>query len=1164
MSKRNFKALKVMSTAAVTSLLFSSFTVLAETNNTSSQSDNQTIAAKDLSTDQENVTEQQEKQGHYQYSPNDSVRVIVEMTGDPVQSGKGNEAEKEKLKQSQQSLIQEMKKTKKMNIKERHHFVTGINGFSLDTEYKNIKEIQKLPGVASVQIAQVYQPAANPGASMVQAQKVWEDLGYHGEGMLVAVVDTGVDYTHQDLTLSDHGKEKAKYNSTNIQAKFDETAVNERWYSDKVPTGYDWADNDQDVFPYASPHGMHVTGTIGANGADEVDGVKGIAPDVQILAEKVFSDYSSGAYADDIVAGINHAVEMNADVINLSLGTDGSFVTEDDPIQKAIHNATEKGVLVVAAAGNAYYSSKSGSTKYTSLPYAQDPDIGVVGAPGSSPFALQVASYEGDQVHMDTLTLSGGKTLIYKRISGARMADVLPQNQEMELVYVGKGNTQDYAGKDVTGKIVVAEQQYVGGEAYIQSPAQQKGAKGLIVVPLATQGDYASLALSPSYPISGLSIGVADGKDLIDRLKQSEKITARVGKGTWIDNKNKEKMSEFSSLGAPHTLDFKPEISAPGGKIYSTVTNNKYDTYSGTSMASPHVAGGAALVLQSLYEKGLKHSENAALKAKLALMNTSNILMDPRTNGEVPYAPRVQGSGFMQIKNAINTPVIVSRKDTPLEQAGAVALKEIGKNTSFKLNVEAFDTPKGKNNSADIEYNVYVDLLKDKTETKQGDFDKDGTMDSRDYLTLTSERIDGATITVNDNKVTDKTGSLLKIKPGQSKMLTVNVSLPDSIKKDSFVEGFVRLVPVEKDKDKAVPLSIPYMGFYGKWDEPRNIDAPAWDKDAFLQETALFPYWGPKNWLGRPTDIPIGYDKTTKTFKEERMADSPYAANQGVYSIFTALRNLKQVHMYVEDSAGKLVRELGDYSEITGSPYSFRKNIMSTSDFWYPGYGWDLKTADGKYASDGKYQFVIESTLAYDGARPQKMKMPINVDSVAPKAENIQINKTPDNKYQITWDMKDNDGGSGLTKSYAYIDGVYKSISPTQSSLIVNSEPKSIIFMLFDWAGNVSHEIIGDRSNLKEELLLSILDVWARPITPEEPGHILGVGVKKLNWKFTIEDPDGKVVDTWTEKNTENAYKVWAPTPDMPAGKYKVTCEMEDETGLKINAKVRYMTVVKP
>jgi lactocepin len=97
-------------------------------------------------------------------------------------------------------------------------------------------------------------------------------------------------------------------------------------------------------------------------------------------------------------------------------------------------------------------------------------------------------------------------------------------------------------------------------------------------------------------------------------------------------------------------------------------------------------------------------------------------------------------------------------------------------------------------------------------------------LDSKEYLTLKSERLNGATVTVNDNKITETEGALLKIKPGQTKQLTVNVNLPDSLKKNSFVEGFVRLVPVAKDQNKAVPLSIPYMGFYGKWDEPRNID----------------------------------------------------------------------------------------------------------------------------------------------------------------------------------------------------------------------------------------------------------------------------------------------------------------------------------------------------
>ncbi|KON88900.1 hypothetical protein AF332_20255 [Sporosarcina globispora] len=1171
MTKSKLKAFKVMTTAAVTTLLLSSFTVFAEKNDTLNESSYEAELQSffkeaseknwlmDDQADQEQKTvEKAHKPVNNEYAPNDSVRVIVEMTGEPVHSATGNYAEKKKLKQSQKSLIEEMKETKKWKLKERHHFVKGINGFSMDTEYKNIKEIEKMPGVARVIIAQVYQPAMNSSESMVQAKKVWEDLGYRGEGMLVAVVDSGVDYRHQDLTLSDNGKRKAKWSSETIKAKLDETAVNDRWYTDKVPAGYDWADRDQDVLPYATSHGMHVAGTIGANGTDEVDGVKGIAPNVQILAEKVFSDNYSGAFADDIIAGINHAVEMDADVINLSLGSDADFVDEENPIQKAVRTATEQGVLVVAAGGNAYYSTKSGSTKYTHPAYAKNPDIGVVGAPGSSPYALQVGSYENDQVHMDTFTLSDGKSLIYQRNQGFRLADVFAKDEELELVYVGYGRTDDFTGKDVAGKIVVAEQQFAGSEAYIQSPAYQRGAKGVIVVPLAAQGDYAKLNSSAA------STQIAEGQALIQRLKNGEKITARVGKGTWIDNKTKGTMSGFSSYGAPHTLDFKPEITAPGGKIYSTVIDNKYETYSGTSMASPHVAGAGALVLQSLYEKGVTKDSNTVYQAKTALMNTAQIILDPATDGKIPYSPRKQGAGMMQIANALKTPVLVKDKFAKPENAAAVELKEIKQNkVKFMLELEALA---GKSSPDEITYDVYLDLLTDDTEQKELDIDRDGKKErTMEVLKLTSKRIEGATAKINGKDFSDSTPATFTVKKGHLQDLEVDIKLPDGLKNNIFVEGFVRFVPKNGDQASVPSLTIPYMGFYGDWDQLQNLDAPMWDENAFLQETALFPYYGKKNWLGRP-EIPLGYDKVTKTFSEQRMANSPYAANQGVYSIFTTLRNVKRVHQYIEDAAGNRVRELGDYSEVTGTgePWKFRKNVMARSEFFNPGYGWDLKSEDGKVVPDGKYQFIIESTLDYEGARPQTIKLPIYVDSVAPKAENIQVNKTPENKYLISWDMKDNAGGSGLTKSYVYVDGKYNSISPTQTSLLVNAEPKSVILMLNDWAGNFSYEMYGDRSYAKEELFLSVLDVWARPITPQEPGHILGVGVKKLNWKFTISDPSGKVIETWTEKNTETAYKKWTPTADMPAGKYKVTCEMEDETGLKINAKERYMTVVKP
>jgi lactocepin len=154
-----------------------------------------------------------------------------------------------------------------------------------------------------------------------------------------------------------------------------------------------WADNDTDVIPgpKGSPHGTHVAGTIGANGDETKDGVVGIAPGVQLLAENVFSDNESGAYEDDIIAGIEHAVTMGADVINMSLGVDSGYADEDyDPIQKAIREATELGDTSSRSSRNLAYSTQNRLVPSTLRPYAEDPDIGTVGAPCVSPYALSV------------------------------------------------------------------------------------------------------------------------------------------------------------------------------------------------------------------------------------------------------------------------------------------------------------------------------------------------------------------------------------------------------------------------------------------------------------------------------------------------------------------------------------------------------------------------------------------------------------------------------------------------------------------------------------------------------------------------------------------------------------------------------------------------------
>jgi lactocepin len=807
MKKSKLKAFKVMTTATVTSLLLSSFTAFAETNETTTESQilGETVEQGSSDLYSKEVT----KEGLTKtYKPNEKVRLIVEVE-QPTDVEKSSKNKKSIMKQKQDKVIDEITKTKNSKVnsetKVKHRYFEGFNGFSVETEFQNMKEIESIPGVTNVHIARTFQESMAASKELVQAQKIWERYGYKGEGLLVAIVDSGIDYTHKDMKLSETAKAQEKWTEDKINQKFEETDVDDIWYSDKVPTGYDWADNDSNVIPGAngSPHGTHVAGTVRAGGDEANDGVEGIAPGVQLLAEKVFSDNGGGAYEDDIIAGIEHAITMDADVINMSLGVDAGFVGEEyDPVQKAIRVATEQGTLVVVSAGNSAYSTNHNLLlESSSKPYAENPDIGTVGAPSVSPYALSVASYENTKMHLNTLAGSDGLKLPFQDQTmfpakyNFKLSRFLNPNQEYEMVYVKEGRTKADFPVNKTGYIAVIKllNQYTSYSTF-QFNAARYGANAVIVIPADSMADYSHLRLS-EFSIPAATTGKAPRQELINKLTSGHIVKMKLSGGIWVDNAANKTMSRFTSFGSPSTLEFKPEISAPGGNIYSTVPGNDYEVMSGTSMAAPHVAGGSALLLQALYEKGLSHSKDTVLKAKLALMNTSSIVVDPRTNGEIPFSPRMQGSGLMQIQNAINTPVIVTSRNTPLEQAGAVALKEVGQNTSFKLNVEAFDAPKGENNSEEIEYKVFVDVLKDQTELKEYDLDTDGDLDSKEYLTLKSERINGATVTVNDTKVTETERALLKIKPGQTKQLTVNVNLPDSLKKNSFVEGFVRLVP---------------------------------------------------------------------------------------------------------------------------------------------------------------------------------------------------------------------------------------------------------------------------------------------------------------------------------------------------------------------------------
>jgi len=147
-------------------------------------------------------------------------------------------------------------------------------------------------------------------------------------------VDTGIDPDHKDMILSDESK--GKLSKKDVASFVDKNHLDGKYYTAKVPYGYNYYDKNseiRDLGPDASMHGMHVGGTVGANGND--DGIKGIAPETQLLALKVFGNDAAmpSTWGDIYIKAIDDAILLGADVINMSLGSTGEF---QDPNLKII------------------------------------------------------------------------------------------------------------------------------------------------------------------------------------------------------------------------------------------------------------------------------------------------------------------------------------------------------------------------------------------------------------------------------------------------------------------------------------------------------------------------------------------------------------------------------------------------------------------------------------------------------------------------------------------------------------------------------------------------------------------------------------------------------------------------------------------------------------
>lgn len=937
-------------------------------------------------------------------NPKEKVRVIVELEGAPaieyatkqgVMFKDLTQSKKTQLQstvKNQQTDFLSTVKKKKISFKVENTFTTVSNGVSGEMQAKDIPNLEKLPNVSAVYIANEYErPKVKPemisSGDIVEASQTWVK-GYNGTGTVVGVVDTGIDPDHKDMTLSDESK--GKLSKKDVASFVDKNHLDGKYYTAKVPYGYNYYDKNseiRDLGPDASMHGMHVGGTVGANGND--DGIKGIAPETQLLALKVFGNDAAmpSTWGDIYIKAIDDAILLGADVINMSLGSTGEFQDPNDPEQMAIERAVNNGVLMAISAGN----SAQFSDGYAD-PLAENPDIGVVGSPSVSKDSVSVASVENTHIMLDEFNFTIGEetyTAGYKTQSSPIPYEVFGSEQQ-DVVYVGNGAPEQYEGKNVSGKVVFAVRTAANpnyGE--IQKNAEAAGAAGVIIRGTPAHGDYVSMALNnPTIPL--LSLSVSDGTKFEDKIKKANDVGKVVftGKQTKVPNTTAGKMSDFTSWGVTPNLDFKPEITAPGGKIYSTLNNDKYGVMSGTSMAAPHVAGGSALILQYVKQTFPNLSGKAKVKrAKTILLNTSEPLKDP--DGTTYYSPRRQGSGVMKLNSAITSPIYIVQKGT---DEGKVALKEISKNTfSFTLTATNFSD---KNATYKVDTSVLTDTI-----VKNSGYDFNG---------LTPQEIKNATVKA-DKEVT--------IPARKSKDITITVDLSKAntelekiMKNGYFVEGFVFL-KAKNIEDSLPTLSVPFVGFKGDWNKANIIDPLSYEDNTYYGITGL-AYDDGKN-ISHYGDNPF---TAVTDVDPAKVGFSPNGdkVNDVVTPIVSFLRNSKTVEYSIVDKNGKILRTLfNDKNQI--------KNYYEDSDFTYKAHytTWDGKI-NNKPAAEGQYFYQIKTQIDYPNKPQQTVKIPVIVDITAPAVSKV---KYDDKTKILTFNASDNSEGTGLQYIKLTVDG---------------------------------------------------------------------------------------------------------------------------------------------
>jgi minor extracellular serine protease Vpr len=520
-----------------------------------------------------------------------------------------------------------------IDFEQRFDFQRLWNGVSVRATAADAAALSRLGEVAAVYpVALIDRPEPQDvdpdmatALSMTGADVAGSELGFTGEGLKVAILDTGIDYGHPDLGGDGEGT---------------------TFPTDRVTHGFDFAGDDYNAadpendVPSPNPdpmdihgHGTHVAGIVGASAADD-GGVTGLAPNVTFGAYKVFGTTGSSS-ADVIIAALEAAHADGMDVVNMSLGA--AFAWGDYPTSTVSDTLVDEGVVVVASAGN---SGREGAFS--------------TGAPGNARNVIGVASADNLSMNAEVLEIAG-EDVPYAGIGAAPEPPDSGESDPIEWIGRACVSEGDELEGDPEGKTALI----VRGECTFEEKynvAVGAGATGVIIynnIP----GLFSGGGIVPQDDIWAAGITQADGQWVRDLVSSDDNVTVTfTDRQTSVINPTAGLLSDFSSYGMTPDLQSKPSITAPGGLIRSTypLANGEYATVSGTSMSAPHVAGAVALLLEA-------RPDLAADEVRGVLQNSAEPLAWSLNPGAGLLEPSYrQGAGMLQIDKSITNTTSVS------------------------------------------------------------------------------------------------------------------------------------------------------------------------------------------------------------------------------------------------------------------------------------------------------------------------------------------------------------------------------------------------------------------------------------------------------------------------------------------------------------------------